>query len=244
MRKGFIFFVLLQVVLLVGIIGYRQYWAATGERILLKTTPVDPRDIFRGDYVNLRYEISSLNLDELAVKQSFKRNEKVYVILRKAPDGTFAAQSVSKDLPAGKKFIQGRALDEFSSSKWDVVLKDDSENLHQLKPRGFSGIKKGDRVLFCLDESGNILVVHQESANYKPRCLGGQPLSGIVEEIKEKKFRSLSVEYGIESYFIEEGKGKAIESSRNARQLRVEVSLRSDGKGIITGLFVNGKLVK
>jgi uncharacterized membrane-anchored protein len=52
------------------------------------------------------------------------------------------------------------------------------------------------------------------------------------------------VEYGIESYFVEEGKGKAIESSRDARELRVEVSLRKDGKGIITGLFVNGKLVK
>jgi uncharacterized membrane-anchored protein len=52
------------------------------------------------------------------------------------------------------------------------------------------------------------------------------------------------VEYGIENYFVEEGKGRAVESSRNARQLRVEVSLRKDGKGIITGLFVDGKLVR
>ena len=230
--------------LLIGIIAYRQYWVATGEKILLKTTPVDPRDIFRGDYVSLRYEISSLNLDELAVKQSFKGNEKVYVILQKNPDGTFAAKSVSKEPPAGKKFIQGRALYEILSSKWEVVLKDDSENLHELKPQWFSGFKKGDRVLFCLDERGNILTVHKESTDYNPHCRGGQPLSGIVEEIKEKKFRSLDVEYGIESYFVEEGKGMAIESSRNARELRVEVSLRSDGKGIITGLFVNGKLVK
>jgi len=244
MRKTFVFFVLLQVVLLIGIIAYRQYWVATGERILLKTTPVDPRDIFRGDYVSLRYEISSLNLDELAVKQSFKGNEKVYVILQKNPDGTFAAKSVSKEPPTGKKFIQGRALYEILSSKWEIVLKDDSENLHRLKPQWFSSFKQGDRVLFCLDERGNILAVHQESAGYKPECRGGQPLSGIVEEIKEKKFRSLNVEYGIENYFVEEGKGMAIESSRNARELRVEVSLRSDGKGIITGLFVNGKLVK
>ena len=62
MRRKFIIIVLFQVLLLVGIIAYRQYWVATGERVLLGTEPVDPRDIFRGDYVTLNYEISSLDL--------------------------------------------------------------------------------------------------------------------------------------------------------------------------------------
>ena len=83
MRWKFAFFVLLQVALLVGIIAYRQYWVATGEKILLRTAPVDPRDIFRGDYVSLRYDISTLDLDGLGVKGSFKSNETVYVILEK-----------------------------------------------------------------------------------------------------------------------------------------------------------------
>ena len=69
-------------------------------------------------------------------------------------------------------------------------------------------------------------------------------LSGTVEEIKEIKSRMLHVEYGIESYFVEEGKGRAVESGRGARELRVEVSLRKDGKGIITALLMGGKLVR
>jgi len=243
MRWKFAFFVLLQVALLVGIIAYRQYWVATGEKILLRTAPVDPRDIFRGDYVSLRYHISTLDLDGLGVKGSFKSNETVYVILEKNQEGVFNAESVSRGLPTGKRFIQGRVQYETTASKWEVTLKDDSENLHELKPRWFENIKRGDRLTFCLDERGNVLHFYKEDADYRPKCRD-QSLSGIVDGIKEMKSRVLNVEYGIENYFVEEGKGRVVESSRNARELRVEVSLRKDGKGIITGLFLDGKLVR
>jgi uncharacterized membrane-anchored protein len=243
MRWKFILFVLLQVALLVGMIAYRQYWVATGERILLRTAPVDPRDIFRGDYVSLRYDISTLDLDGLGAKGSFKSNEKVYVILEKNQEGVFSAVSVSRGLPSGKRFIQGRVQHETTLSKWEVTLKDDSENLHELKPQWLENSKRGDRIAFCLDERGNVLHFFKEDADYRPKCRG-QLLTGIIEGIKEMKSRVLHVEYGIENYFVEEGKGRAIESSRNARELRVEVSLRKDGKGIITGLFVDGELVR
>ena len=243
MRWKFIFFVSLQVALLAGIIAYRQYWVATGERILLRTAPVDPRDIFRGDYVSLRYDISTLDLDGLGAKGSFKSNEKVYVLLEKNQEGIFNPVSVSREPPSGKRFIQGRVQYETTLSKWEITLRDDSENLHELKPQWFQNAKRGERFTFCLDERGNVLNFYKENIDYKPKCRG-ELLSGVIEEIKEIKSRVLNVEYGIESYFVEEGKGRAIESSRNARELRVEVSLRKDGKGIITGLFVNGKLVK
>jgi len=243
MRWKFISFVLLQVALLVGIIAYRQYWVATGERILLRTAPVDPRDIFRGDYVSLRYDISTLDLDGLGAKGSFKSNEKVYVLLEKNQEGVFSPVSVSREPPSGKRFIQGRVQYETTLSKWEVTLKDDSENLRELKPRWFESMKRGDRVTFCLDERGNVLHFYKGEAVYRPECRG-KSLAGTIEEIKETKSRVLNVEYGIENYFVEEGKGRGIESSRNAREMKVEVSLRKDGKGIITGLFVDGKSVR
>ena len=92
-------------------------------------------------------------------------------------------------------------------------------------------MKRGDRVTFCLDERGSVLHFYEEEADHRPKCRG-ESLSGTIEEIKEMKSRVLNVEYGIENYFVEEGKGRAIESSRNARELRVEVSLLKDGKGI------------
>ena len=43
----------------VGLWGTHDYQLKNGEEIELKTIPVDPRDLLRGDYVVLAYEIST-----------------------------------------------------------------------------------------------------------------------------------------------------------------------------------------
>ena len=83
----------------------------------------------------------------------------------------------------------------------------------------------------------------QASGNIQSVSIG-QSIIGGVEEIEETKIRTLMVQYGIESYFVEEGKGGEIESGRNSREMRVEISLRKDGKGIITGLFIGEAQVR
>lgn len=245
MRIKFILLILLQVLLLAGIIGYREYWIATGDRVLLRTAPVDPRDIFRGDYVQLSYDITNLDLDSLSAKESFKPNEKIYVSLARNEDGAYRALSAGKAMPQGAKFIQGRVKYETPvSQRWEIQLNDDSGNIHTLALRWFSGISKGDRATFCVDQRNNVINYFKENIQYKPDCGNNKSVSGTVEDIKETKFRQLNVEYGIESYFVEEGKGRAIETARNARDLKVEVSLRKDGKGIIAGLLMDGKMVR
>lgn len=244
MRLKYIIIVLLQILLLTGIIAYRQYWVSTGEKILLRTEPVDPRDIFRGDYVVLTYEISNLDLTALGSNEKFSNKERIYVVLDKDTDGTFRPASVSRTVPAGRKFIQGRAGYEQQTSRWEVQLQDDSGVSETFVPRWFSGMNKGDRVIFCVTENNAVIRFYREDASYKPKCDPGKTVSGLITDIKETKTRQLRVDYGIESYFVEEGKGRAIEAARNARNLRVEVSLRKDGKGIITGLFLDNKLLR
>jgi len=48
--------IILQLIVLVGMIAMRLTPLLTGQTILLRVVPVDPRDIFRGDYVTLAYE--------------------------------------------------------------------------------------------------------------------------------------------------------------------------------------------
>src|SRR5262245_14089672 len=52
-----------QVLCLVAMMVGPLMTLATGEAILLRAAPVDPRDIFRGDYVTLSYEISQPGWD-------------------------------------------------------------------------------------------------------------------------------------------------------------------------------------
>jgi uncharacterized membrane-anchored protein len=244
MKKGFLIIVLAQALLLVSIIGYRQYWVNNGTRILLKTAPVDPRDIFRGDYVRLGYGISTLDLDQLGAAGDFRRNEKIFVNLKPGVDGTYHPLAISRTMPAGKFFIQGRTVSPtMTVSRWRIVVRDDEGRPHTLRPPWFA-FKKDDRLFFCLNRNGDVM--QQAKAESANRCWNKdwQGLEGTVTEVIEEKARQVSVEYGIESYFVEEGKGKAIEAARNARDLKVEVSLRNDGKGIITGLYLDGKIVR
>jgi len=49
-----------QLVILVGMIGLRAAPLVTGQTVLVRVEPVDPRDLFRGDYVILSYPFSRM----------------------------------------------------------------------------------------------------------------------------------------------------------------------------------------
>jgi uncharacterized membrane-anchored protein len=59
-RTRIILIVALQLLALAGVAGAKQWELMTGTVIQLETAPVDPRDLFRGDYVVLNYRISTL----------------------------------------------------------------------------------------------------------------------------------------------------------------------------------------
>ncbi|MBI1262836.1 MAG: hypothetical protein GC184_14040 [Rhizobiales bacterium] len=78
--------------------------------VSLKTEPVDPRDIFRGDYVILRYGISTVKLDLADAPDTLKSGATVYVTLAARGD-TWQAVALSKTKPARQAdhpFIRGR----------------------------------------------------------------------------------------------------------------------------------------
>ena len=50
----------LQLVVLIGMIVFKAMPLWTGEPILLRVVPVDPRDMFRGDYVAISYDFSRI----------------------------------------------------------------------------------------------------------------------------------------------------------------------------------------
>jgi len=69
---------------LVGMIGMKQWTLTTGTPVLLETAPVDPRSLFRGDYVRLNYKISRLDLSKLGGDKEFAAHDTAWVALEKA----------------------------------------------------------------------------------------------------------------------------------------------------------------
>ncbi len=111
-RLGFILVVLFQVLILVGWTGYNEVSLATGKEVVLQTAPVDPTDIFRGDYVQLSYQISTLNNASEAL--TLHTGDRVYVHLEQ--DGeVWKATGLSEEKPKDwELFIAGK-VDYFTT---------------------------------------------------------------------------------------------------------------------------------
>ncbi|HIA16964.1 MAG TPA: hypothetical protein EYN72_09330, partial [Dehalococcoidia bacterium] len=69
-KRLFIAVIAVQIVFLLGLVGYRESILSLGRTAVLETVPVDPRDLFKGEYVTLRYEISTIGEGSLAPQKN------------------------------------------------------------------------------------------------------------------------------------------------------------------------------
>ena len=104
----------LQVVVLGAMIVERATPLVTGDTLLLRVVPVDPRDLFRGDYVILSYDFSRVasgKIEGLPLSRSNTdewQGQSVYVSLVPEPDGRhWRADKFSTVRPSSGKYLRG-----------------------------------------------------------------------------------------------------------------------------------------
>lgn len=107
-KKWIIGIGLFWIIIILSFILYKEYTLVTGEDVLLKTRPVDPRDLFRGDYVILSYEISTLDSSKLSGDSNFNAGDSVYVSLIK--NGSYHDASGVYKNPVDSLYIKGRVV--------------------------------------------------------------------------------------------------------------------------------------
>jgi len=103
-----------QVALIALMVADRVRILRTGTEVVLKTRAVDPRDLLRGDYVVLNYDISSVSTGDLKDTLAPRSNFFMYVKLAPTPDGFHQAVSIHRDrvaVAAGEVLIRGRVSD-------------------------------------------------------------------------------------------------------------------------------------
>jgi uncharacterized membrane-anchored protein len=146
--------VVFQLLVLVGMIAVKAAPLVTGDTVLLRVRPVDPRDMFRGDYVILSYEFS---------RGAFLGNpgQTVYVPLVPDQDGVhWRADKATPERPRQGKFLRGQ-------------------------------VGRGDQL-----------------------------------------------EFGIESFYVQEGKGRQYEDAVRQRRLSAEVAVAADGQATLRSLKI------
>jgi uncharacterized membrane-anchored protein len=99
-------FVGLQIVILVLMIVLDGLPLVFGQRLLLKVVPVDPRDLFRGDYVVLDYRFAGLPYDFAGQAPRESIGQDVFVTLRKEGDH-HVGDRMSSNRPSTGPYIRG-----------------------------------------------------------------------------------------------------------------------------------------
>ena len=108
---GFVIIGVLQVGAVAAMVMGQVSILREGKEVKLATVPVDPRDLLRGDYVVLSYDISTLDLKHLKGDPAFERNQPVYVVLAPGAEGYFVPRAAHRALPqvSGDELVlQGR----------------------------------------------------------------------------------------------------------------------------------------
>ena len=163
---------------LCGMIAKKQWTLNSGTPVVLETQPIDPRSLFRGDYVRLNYTISTLAVEQYPVLAEVKRGDELYIVLAKG-EPYWLPEAVSRQYPeAAGVVLRGRV----------------------------------DRVV--------------QRFNNQTR--------------KYEAAKDVRVKYGIESYFVPEGEGRAIERPAEGEKVSIEVAVDSCGNAGIRAVLVNG----
>lgn len=108
--------VVLQILFLFNMIGFKYFTLYSGTPVLLKTAPVDPWDVFRGEFIRLDYEISRIKRysvkDDLSIEKQDIGNKTLYVVLEKK-DKYWSAVSIHGTKPqlnSNQVFIKARPV--------------------------------------------------------------------------------------------------------------------------------------
>ena len=105
-RLGLVAAFVVQVALLGWMIVDRALILQSGREVRLTAQPVDPRDIFRGDYVALTYNLSHLSSLDLNGPGDFEMDEPIYVRLTEGVDG-WSPAGFSHTPPPDGVFVRG-----------------------------------------------------------------------------------------------------------------------------------------
>lgn len=99
-RRWLQWLVLAQVLFVLGVAAAGYATEALGQRIWLRTQPVDPRDLLYGDYLTLRYQIGEVPGGLWRGPEPPQRKQAAFVLLSPRPDSTYEAVGVYPARPA------------------------------------------------------------------------------------------------------------------------------------------------
>ena len=112
---------LLQLAVLAGELLVAVYPRWVGEPIRVRVQPVDPRDLFRGNYARLGYRFNRVSQALWHGDQPPRREQRVYVSLQQDGNEQWQAVAISAVPPTSGHFLRGRFRSEVSAPAERII---------------------------------------------------------------------------------------------------------------------------
>jgi uncharacterized membrane-anchored protein len=93
---AFILMVVLQLYVPVQMINRKESILRNGKEFKFRTAPIDPTDAFRGKYITLSFQATSLNVPNA---QEWNQGDPIFVLMGEDEKGYVKINSISKDKP-------------------------------------------------------------------------------------------------------------------------------------------------
>ena len=149
--------ILFQIISVAGIAFSKESILQTGKRITLQTAPVDPRDIFKGDYVKLKYNFSSIplhKLDETIKQPGVKKGQQVYLSITMDGYGLGQAEKLYIKPPENKFYLTGYATSHWPYKDYKFNATNERDNRKNNHPLN---VKFGIEQYFVEQGQGKIM---------------------------------------------------------------------------------------
>jgi uncharacterized membrane-anchored protein len=205
----------------IAFVGYLEYDKANGEEVVLKVVTLDPYDLFRGDYVNLNYDIERISTDELAIedKSDLSGGDKICVYLSDTVPAKPTKIIKRDDLTSGaENFICGTySYTNFNFTRKYLDLSVEEQG--KLGPKIREEVKK---------EFGDYNYSKEEE---KYRQLGF-------------KADQYSFEFpSVNKFFVPKGKGYQIDEWSREGKLSANIIVTKSGNAYVNYLLLEGKKI-
>ncbi|MGL4397939.1 MAG: GDYXXLXY domain-containing protein [Hyphomicrobium sp.] len=221
-----------QTLVLGSIVWGRQTLLATGREIVLPVVPVDPRDIFRGDYVVLGYDLSTVNIPAASdgtAPSGLRDGDVVYVVATRTPAAPAAAGTAATPppVPEAQPPAAGTPPPAETQTQTQTQTPAPAQTPSASVPQAnawrvarASSDKPADVAPEDIVLKGRVVNVWRDAASQRS---------------------IMRVRYGIETYFVPEGTGKILEEQVRDKKIEAIVRVDDGGTAALKGLVIDGE---
>lgn len=114
MKKTLIIAIIFQILILCSLLLYAYLPIYFGSEIKVRASGYDPRDFLLGNYTALSYEI-----DEIKTKKQYKKNQIIYLILKKN-NGLHVKDTITQTKPKNGTFLKGRVRSSYKRDEKEL----------------------------------------------------------------------------------------------------------------------------